>query len=235
MCAVVSARSGFGQRDRGIASTVTHLYWWCTFSRYRKLRGGDIRARLQNVKMSIWGCLRLRARTGCDLDLRRIFSQRRSRSGCVKTVNFRIGHFRSFGQRILNNLNWSAKRKLVVKRSHIARFHPDATETGRPANYFLLVGSVNVNAAMESMRIGSLQTAQPNNARHHRIASGSVWVQNFASPTTIMKYGSHWSMVADFLCDLQKSEWRSEAAPVVTQTVLGSGNRIRRGDRSVLD
>src|SRR3979411_902834 len=49
-------------------------------------------------------------RAGRDLHLRRIFSQPRSRSRSVKAVNFGIGHLRSFGQSILNNLNWSAER-----------------------------------------------------------------------------------------------------------------------------
>src|SRR2546429_8695365 len=109
---------------------------------------------------------RLGARTGCDFDLRRIFSQPRSRSRSVKTVNFGIGHLRSFRQSILNNLNWSAERQLIVKRGHVVRSHPDAAEAGRPADYFLFVRSVNINATLESMRIGGLQSTHPNNAGH---------------------------------------------------------------------
>src|SRR5260370_1464729 len=142
-------------------------------------------------------------RAGRDLHLRRIFSQTRSRSRSVKTVNFGIGHLRSFGQSILNNLNWSAEGKLVVKCGHVARSHADAAEAGWPTNRVLFVSSVNVNAALESMRIRGLQSTQPNNARHHRIAAGSIGLQNLAGPATIMKDGSKRRVVADFSRNLQ--------------------------------
>src|SRR5438105_870825 len=135
-----------------------------------------------------------------DLDRLRIFSQARGRSRSVKTVNFGIGHFRCFWQSILNNLNWSTERQLVVKRGHIGRSHADAAEAGWPADRFLFIRSVNVNAALESMRIGGFQSAQPNNARHHWIASRSIRPQNLAGPTTIMEDRSKRRMVADFLC-----------------------------------
>src|SRR5947209_3443564 len=142
-------------------------------------------------------------RAGRDLHLRRIFSQARSGGGSVKAVNFGIGHFRSFGQSILNDLNWRTERQLVVKCGHVARFHADATEAGRPADYFFFVRSVNVNAAIESMRVRGLQSAQPNNARHHWIAPRSIRPQNLAGPATIMEDRSKWRVVANFLRDLQ--------------------------------
>src|SRR3984893_9667137 len=135
-------------------------------------------------------------RTGRDLHLRRIFSQAGSGSRSVETVNFRIGHLRRFGQWILNNLDGSAERKLIVKRRHIDRSHPDATETGWPADYFLFVRSVNVNAALESMRIGGLQSTQPDNAGHYRIAAGCIRAQNLARPATIMENRSKSRVVA---------------------------------------
>src|ERR1700736_592236 len=140
-------------------------------------------------------------RTGRDLHLRRISFWSGSRS--VKTVNFGIGHLRSFRQSILNNLNWSAERKLVVKCGHVVRSHADAAEAGRPADRLLLVSSVNVNAALESMRIGDLQSTEPNNARHHRIAPGSIRPQNLAGPATIVEDRSKGRAVADFLRHLQ--------------------------------
>src|SRR5437660_9733213 len=140
-------------------------------------------------------------RTGRDLSLGRISFWSGSRS--VKTVNFGVGHLRSFRQSILNNLNGSAERKLVVKCGHVARSHADAAEAGWPANRSLLVSSVNVNAALESMRVRDLQSTQPDNARHHRIAAGSIRRQNLAGPATIMKDGSKRSVVADFLRNLQ--------------------------------
>ena len=140
-------------------------------------------------------------RTGRDLRLRRISSWSGSRS--VKTVNFGIDHLRSFWQSILNNLNWSAKRKLVVKCGHVARSHADAAEAGRPANRLLFVSSVNVNAALESTRVRGLQSTEPNNARHHRIAPGSIGSQNLACPAAIMEDCSERRVVADLLRDLQ--------------------------------
>src|SRR5260370_26105468 len=142
-------------------------------------------------------------RAGRHLHLRRIFSQARSGSGSVKTVNFGVSHLRRFRQSILNNLNGSAERKLVVKCGHVARSHADAAEAGWPTNRSLLVSSVNVNAALESMRVRGLQSTQPNNARHHRIAAGSIRPQNLAGPATIMKDGSKRRVVADFLRNLQ--------------------------------
>src|SRR6266513_980353 len=142
-------------------------------------------------------------RAGGDLDWRRIFSQPRSRSRSVKTVNFGIGHLRGSGQSILNNLNWRAERQLIVKRGHVVRSHPDAAEAGRPADYFLFVGSVNVNAALKSMGIGGLQSTQPNNARHDRITPRSIRPQHFAGPATIVKNRSKRRVVANFLRDLQ--------------------------------
>src|SRR6266496_6647273 len=172
-------------------------------------------------------------RTGRDLDLRRISSWSGSRS--VKTVNFGVGHLRTFWQTILNNLNRSAERKLVVKCGHVARSHADAAEAGRPANYFLFVSSVNVNAALESVGVRRFQSAQPNNARHHRIAAGSIRLQNLAGPATIMEDGSKRRAVADFLRDLQQSKRSGETAPRIAQAISRGRNRIRRYNCSVLD
>src|SRR5947208_17196444 len=83
-------------------------------------------------------------RTGCDLSLGRISFWSGSRS--VKTVNFGVGHLRSFRQSILNILNGSAERKLVVKCGHVARSHARTAEAGWPTNRRLRVTYVNVHA-----------------------------------------------------------------------------------------
>src|SRR6266436_8411966 len=65
-------------------------------------------------------------------------------------------------QMVGNNLHNCAECYPTKKRGHIVGPHSDATVAGWAPDHFLLGRAVNVNASAESMRVGHLQTAQPD-------------------------------------------------------------------------
>ena len=93
---------------------------------------------------------------------------------------------------------------------------------------------MNVNATIVCVRIGSLQAAQPNDARDDGIATGRIRDKNFSGPTAIMKDGAGRGMIADFLRDLQEPKWCSQSPQVIAQAKSRSRNRINSDFSSVL-
>src|SRR5947209_20583572 len=78
-----------------------------------------------------------------------------------------------------NNLDNRSECKLIIKSSDVARFHANATVAGGTTDVLLLRRAMDVNAATKGMRVLGFKSAQPNDARNHRIAAGSIWRENF--------------------------------------------------------
>ena len=77
------------------------------------------------------------------------------------------------------------------------------------------------------MRVRCFKTAQPDNPRDNRIASGSIRLENLPGKAALMKDRADRSVIADFLRDLQETERSRHAAPAIASAKLRSGNRIR--------
>ena len=125
--------------------------------------------------------------------------------------------------------------QLRIKRRDIGRFHSNTTVAGRPANCFLLRRSVNVNASVISMRVGSFQPAQPDNAGDDRIAARRVRLQNFAGKPAVVENRAGRSVVTDFLSNLESAKRRRHRAPSIPKPEFGGRNGVNCGIAAVVE
>src|SRR5882724_1040615 len=100
----------------------------------------------------------------------------------------------------------------VVQLYDVARAHPDASITrGRPDAPFL-GRAMDVNISRERVGVLHLQSAQPEDARHDRVAAWRIRRNDFTGSTSILKNRARWRAVADLFGDLQFTQWRKTAA-----------------------
>jgi hypothetical protein len=71
---------------------------------------------------------------------------------------------------------------------------------------------VNVNISGERVGILRLEAAQPENARDNGVAAGGIRRDDFTGAAPILEHCAGRRSVADFLCDLQFTQWRETAA-----------------------
>ena len=64
---------------------------------------------------------------------------------------------------------------------------------------------MDVNTTVERVGVFHLHTAQPDNARNHRITAGCVWLQNFSREPSIVEDGASRSVIPDFLRHLEQT------------------------------
>src|SRR5439155_8787674 len=131
-----------------------------------------------------------------------------------------------FREPVRNNLHERSHGNAIVQLRYVARFHSDAAVTGRLTNCFFLRCTMNVDAALIGMRVLSFQSTQPDNARDHRVATGSVWLQNFAGQSSIVEDGADWCSITDFLLDGEITKRRCHSSPGIAETKHGGGHRI---------
>jgi hypothetical protein len=149
-------------------------------------------------------------------------------------ARLRLGRFCHAGQTLRDDLDESADGKLIVKRSDIGGFHSDATIASRMTDRSLFRGSVNVDAAVKSMRILRFKTAQPDNTRNHGVSTRGIGSENFAGKTAVVKDGTHRRVVPNFLCDSHVAKWSGHSSPKIAEPILGSRNWINRHFGAVL-
>src|SRR5436189_5742891 len=100
-----------------------------------------------------------------------------------------------------NNMDNRSECKLIIKSSDVARFHANATVAGGTTDVLLLRRTMDVNAATKGMRGLCFKSAQPDDARSHGIAAGSIWRENFAVKPAIMKQGPERCVDPEFFLD----------------------------------
>src|SRR5205823_6687257 len=100
---------------------------------------------------------------------------------------------------------------------------------------FLLRRSVNVNAPVISVRVGSFQTAQPDDAGYDRIAARRIRLQNFAGETAVVKNSADRRMVTDFLSNLKSAERRRHRTPTIAEAEFGGRNGVNCGIAAVVE
>src|SRR4029077_9057498 len=115
-------------------------------------------------------------------------------------------------ERRVHDSNRGASSYDVVQLYDVARAHPDASITRSRSDTLLLRRAVNVNISGERVGILSLQSAQPENARDNGVAARRIRRNDFASTPSIFEHRAGRRIVADFLGDLQFTQWRKTAA-----------------------
>src|SRR5436190_3969751 len=124
-----------------------------------------------------------------------------------------------------------ARSNHVVQLDHILGLHPHATVTNRQTNIPFLRRPMDINIASKRVLILQFESAQPDDPCYDWIAPGSIDGDNLTGPPAIFKNSASRHAVADFLRDLQFTQWRAIASSPVTNSVLGSRNRINRHQR----
>src|SRR5690349_16620875 len=114
----------------------------------------------------------------------------------------------------------------IVQLDDVAGTHSDAAITRRRSDSPFLWRTVDVNVSRKRVRILCFKSTQPQDPRHDRIATRRIGQNDFASAPPVFEYRARWSIVTDFLRNLQLSEWRSLAAWAIAETKLGRRDRI---------
>src|SRR5215211_2059146 len=113
----------------------------------------------------------------------------------------------------------------VVKRGNISRLHSNATVAGWTADVLLLRRAMNVNATLKGMRVLSLESAQPDDSRGHRIAPGSIGLKNFAGQSPPVEDCAGGCVVTNFFLNGEVTQWSCHSPPVITKPEHGGRNR----------
>lgn len=79
-----------------------------------------------------------------------------------------------------NDANRGTGGDPVTEHRHIGGTHPDTAEACRATKELFLGSSMDVDAAIKSISVAKFLTLKPEDAGDDRIATGGIWLQNFA-------------------------------------------------------
>src|SRR5205823_5414449 len=106
------------------------------------------------------------------------------------------------------------------------RTHSNASVTHREANVAFLRRTVDVNHARICVCGLRIAATQPKNTRNDWITSWRIWCNDLARAASILKDSARWCVIANFLRDLQFTQWSTRAARPIAEAKFGCGHRI---------
>src|ERR1043166_3170762 len=153
--------------------------------------------------------------------------------GARLRIELRFRHGRAEGS--VGNLNFGPDGNRIEKLGDILGAHPNATVARRTADQPLFRSAMDVNVTRVSPGVLLFQTTQPENAAHDRIASGGIWLEDFAGRLAILEHRAERGVRADLGRDGHRAEGRSVSSVAVAETKLRGRDAIPRDDHAVID
>ena len=106
----------------------------------------------------------------------------------------------------------------VEQLDDITRSHANASEADGLSDVSLLGCAVDVDVARKGVAVPSFKALEPQDARHDRIAAGSIHWQYLAGRDAAFENSSGRHVIADLFSDAELSERRGVGAPGIAES-----------------
>ena len=123
----------------------------------------------------------------------------------------------------------------VEQLDDITRSHTNASEADGLSDVSLLGCAVDVDVARKGVAVPSFKALEPQDARHDRIAAGSIHWQYLAGRDAAFENSSGRHVIADLFSDAELSERRGVGAPGIAESEFRGGDGICAGGFAIAE